>query len=72
MQIDGRFTQVPDDSTASILTAGLLGENYIGIDAGGSDTFLKQGSRIQYTQSALVLEKLIGQFFSKATAPGSK
>jgi phospholipid/cholesterol/gamma-HCH transport system substrate-binding protein len=72
MQIDGRFEQVPDDSTASILTAGLLGENYIGIDAGGSDTFLKQGSRIQYTQSALVLEKLIGQFFSKATAPGSK
>lgn len=72
MQIDGRFNEVPDDSTASILTAGLLGENYIGIDAGGSDTFLKQGSRIQYTQSALVLEKLIGQFFSKATAPGSK
>jgi|SRR6185312_16416945 len=72
IQIDGRFDQVPDDSTASILTAGLLGENYIGIDAGGSDTFLKQGSRIQYTQSALVLEKLIGQFFSKATAPGSK
>ena len=72
MQIDGRFDQVPDDSTASILTAGLLGENYIGIDAGGSDAFLKQGSRIQYTQSALVLEKLIGQFLSKATAPASK
>ena len=72
MQIDGHYNGVPDDSTASILTAGLLGENYIGIDAGGSDTFLKQGSRIQYTQSALVLEKLIGQFFSKATAPGSK
>jgi phospholipid/cholesterol/gamma-HCH transport system substrate-binding protein len=72
MQVDGRFNQVPDDSTASILTSGLLGENYIGIDAGGSDSFLKQGSRIQYTQSALVLEKLIGQFFSKATAPGSK
>lgn len=72
MQIDGHFDQVPDDSTASILTSGLLGENYIGIDAGGSDTFLKQGSRIQYTQSALVLEKLIGQFFSKATAPSTK
>jgi len=72
MQIDGHFDQIPDDSTASILTSGLLGENYIGIDAGGSDNFLKQGSSIQYTQSALVLEKLIGQFFSKATAPGSK
>jgi phospholipid/cholesterol/gamma-HCH transport system substrate-binding protein len=72
MQIDGRYNEVPDDSTASILTSGLLGEQYIGIDPGGSETFLKQGSSIQYTQSALVLEKLIGQFFSKATEPGSK
>jgi phospholipid/cholesterol/gamma-HCH transport system substrate-binding protein len=72
IQIDGRYNNIPDDSTASILTSGLLGENYIGFDAGGSDTFLKQGSSIQYTQSALVLEKLIGQFFSKATEPGSK
>ena len=72
MQIDGRYNDIPDDSTASILTSGLLGEQFIGIDAGGSDTFLKQGSKIQYTQQALVLEKLIGQFFSKATAPGSK
>ncbi len=72
MQIDGRYNEVPDDSTASILTSGLLGEQYIGIDPGGSETFLKQGSSIQYTQSALVLEKLIGQFFSKATEPASK
>src|SRR6185503_6707957 len=72
LQIDGRYNEVPDDSTASILTSGLLGEQYIGIDPGGSPSFLKQGSVIQYTQSALVLEKLIGQFFSKATEPGSK
>ncbi len=72
VQIDGRYNNIPDDSTASILTSGLLGENYIGIDAGGSDKFLKQGSSIQYTQSALVLEKLIGQFLSKSTEPGSK
>ena len=72
MQIDGRFNEIPDDTTASILTQGLLGEQYIGLDPGGSDTFLKNGSDIQYTQSALVLEKLIGQFFSKATAPGGK
>ncbi|HEY3645189.1 MAG TPA: outer membrane lipid asymmetry maintenance protein MlaD [Gammaproteobacteria bacterium] len=72
MQIDGRYAQIPDDSTASILTAGLLGENYIGLDAGGSDQFLKQGSKIQYTQQALVLEKLIGQFFSKAADSGGK
>lgn len=72
LQIDGRYNEIPDDSTASILTAGLLGEQYIGLDPGGSDSFLKNGSTIQYTQSALVLEKLIGQFFSKATAPGAK
>lgn len=72
MQIDGRYNEVPDDSTASILTSGLLGEQFIGIDPGGSPTFLKQGGTIQYTQSALVLEKLIGQFLSKATEPGSK
>ena len=72
MQINGGYNQIPDDSTADILTAGILGEQYIGLDPGGSDTFLKNGSTIQYTQSALVLEKLIGQFFSKATAPGGK
>ena len=72
MQIDGRYNDIPDDSTASILTEGLLGSQYIGIDPGGSDTSLKNGSRIQYTQDSLVLEKLIQQFFSKATAPGAK
>lgn len=72
MQIDGHYNQIPDDSTASILTSGLLGEQFIGIDAGGSDKFLKQGSQIQYTQQALVLEKLIGQFLSKATDSSSK
>jgi phospholipid/cholesterol/gamma-HCH transport system substrate-binding protein len=72
LKIDGAYDQIPDDTTASILTAGLLGEQYIGLDPGGSETFLKNGSTIQYTQSALVLEKLIGQFFSKATAPGAK
>ena len=72
MHIDGHFNDIPDDSTASILTEGLLGSQYVGIDAGGSDTALKNGSKIQYTQDSLVLEKLIGQFFSKATSPGSK
>lgn len=72
LQIDGRYNQIPDDSTASILTSGLLGEQFIGIDAGGSEKFLKQGSQIQYTQQALVLEKLIGQFLSKATDSGGK
>jgi len=72
MQIDGNYNDIPDDSTASILTEGLLGSQYIGIDAGGSSSPLKNHSKIQYTQDSLVLEKLIQQFFSKATAPGAK
>lgn len=72
LQMSGRYTQIPDDSTASILTQGLLGEQYVAVSPGGSDTPLKNGSTIQYTQSALVLENLIGQFLSnggKSSSP---
>lgn len=55
---------LPEDSSAKILTAGLLGEQYIGIEAGGAEEVLKDGSRIKFTQSALVLENLIGQFLT--------
>ena len=75
LQMSGRYTQIPDDSTASILTSGLLGEQYVGLSPGGSDTYLKGGSVIQYTQSALVLENLIGQFLSnggKSSSQGGK
>ena len=66
MTIDGRY-QFPKDTFASILTAGLLGEQYIGLDAGGDEKMLKAGDKIVKTQSAVVLEKLISQFlFSKA------
>ena len=66
MNIDGRY-QFPKDTFASVLTAGLLGEQYIGLDAGGDETMLKAGDKISKTQSAVVLEKLISQFlFSKA------
>ena len=66
MNIDGRY-QFPKDTFASVLTAGLLGEQYIGLDAGGDEKMLKAGDRISKTQSAVVLEKLISQFlFSKA------
>jgi phospholipid/cholesterol/gamma-HCH transport system substrate-binding protein len=66
MSIDGRY-RFPKDTFASILTAGLLGEQYIGFDAGGDDKMLKAGETIAKTQSAVVLEKLISQFlFSKA------
>lgn len=60
--IDKRYDQIPDDSDASILTAGLLGSQYVGLQPGGSDIFLEDGSEILFTQSAVVLENLIGKF----------
>ena len=66
MEIDTRY-QFPKDTFANILTSGLLGEQYIGLDVGGDEAMLKAGDVISKTQSAIVLEKLIGQFlFSKA------
>ena len=62
MRLDGRYRMIPDDSDASVLTAGLLGGQYIGLEAGASDTFLEDGSEIEFTQSAIVLEKLIGKY----------
>jgi phospholipid/cholesterol/gamma-HCH transport system substrate-binding protein len=65
--IDSRY-RFPRDTFASILTAGLLGEQYIGLDAGGDEKMLQAGDTFAKTQSAVVLEKLIGQFmFSKAS-----
>lgn len=67
LNIEKKYDQIPDDTFAKIFTAGLLGEQYIGLDAGGSDIFLAEGDSLQLTQSALVLEEVIGQFlFSKA------
>jgi phospholipid/cholesterol/gamma-HCH transport system substrate-binding protein len=66
MVIDSRFAQIPDDSDASILTAGLLGSQYIGLQAGGSEIYLDDGSEILFTQSAIVLENLIGKFLVKS------
>jgi phospholipid/cholesterol/gamma-HCH transport system substrate-binding protein len=66
MNVDGRY-QFPKDTFASIYTAGLLGEQFVGLDVGGDEKMLKPGDTIAKTQSAVVLEKLISQFlFSKA------
>lgn len=66
LELDPQF-QFPKDSSAKILTAGLLGDQYIGLEPGGDEKMLGQGDRIASTQSAIVLENLIGQFlFSKA------
>lgn len=71
LNIDKRY-QFPKDSSASILTAGLLGEQYIGMDGGGDDHLLKDGDRLIITQSAVVLEKIIGQFlYGKAAETGA-
>ncbi len=61
------FSRIPSDTSASIFTAGLLGEQYVALSAGGEETFLKNDSHIEITQSAIVLEEVIGQFvFSQA------
>jgi phospholipid/cholesterol/gamma-HCH transport system substrate-binding protein len=70
MTVDQNY-RFPKDTTASILTSGLLGEQYIGLDAGGDTENLAEGDTIRLTQSAVVLEKLIGQFlYSKAAEGG--
>jgi phospholipid/cholesterol/gamma-HCH transport system substrate-binding protein len=64
--------QFPADSSARILTSGLLGDQYIGIEAGGDEKAFAPGDTIKMTQSAVVLESLIGQFlFNKAADAGS-
>jgi phospholipid/cholesterol/gamma-HCH transport system substrate-binding protein len=69
MEIDSRFT-FPKDTSAKILTAGLLGDQYIGLEPGGDDKNLAEGDAIKMTQSAVVLENLIGQFlYNKAAEP---
>lgn len=70
--IDSQYSQIPDDSDASILTSGLLGSQYIGLQAGGSDIYLEEGSEILFTQSAIVLENLIGKFLVNAGSGGDE
>lgn len=72
LNIDTRYN-FPKDTFANIYTAGLLGEQYIGLEAGGDEVNLKNGDKISQTQDAVVLEKLISQFlYSKATESDEK
>jgi phospholipid/cholesterol/gamma-HCH transport system substrate-binding protein len=64
LRIDKQYNEIPDDSFASIQTQGLLGGKYIGFSPGGSDTYFKDGSRVDQTQSAIVLESLINKLFA--------
>jgi len=68
LEIDAGYDNLPLDTSASILTSGLLGAQYVGLEPGGDIEFLEDGSHIELTQSAVVLENLIGQLlFSKAS-----
>ena len=72
LQLEKAVDNLPSDSTASILTAGLLGEKYIGLSVGGEDTVLKDGGTIHDTQSSLVLEDLIGKFLLNTVSKEAK
>ena len=64
--------QFPRDTTAKILTSGILGEQYVGLEAGGDGVMLKNGDRVRLTQSAVVLENLISQFLFNKAAEGKE
>jgi len=72
LHIERQFDTIPVDSFASIFTAGLLGEQYVGLDPGGSEEFLRDADQIGYTQSALVLEQMIAQFFFSKADEGTE
>ena len=70
LRMDPRYRQIPEDTIASIFTAGLLGEQYIALAPGGSEANLGDGGLLEHTQSALVLEQMIGQFLFKKAEEG--
>jgi phospholipid/cholesterol/gamma-HCH transport system substrate-binding protein len=72
LRIEDRYNTFPEDTSASIFTAGLLGEQYIALQPGGSEKNLKAGDRIHLTQSALVMEQIIGQFLYNVASKESK
>ena len=79
LSISKKYDEIPDDSSAAIFTSGLLGDQYVGIEPGGSPTFLKNGDEMVLTQSAMSIENLIGKFLvnggpkssSESSAPAS-
>jgi len=66
LSIYSKYNTLPDDTTASVFTAGLLGEQYVNLEPGGSDVYLQNDGKIEITQSAIILEKAIGQFLFKS------
>lgn len=72
MTIDSRYDQIPLDSSAAILTSGLLGEKYVGIQPGADIESLKQGDELLFTQSAVVLENLISKYLFDSASGGEE
>lgn len=72
MDINNQFAQIPDDSAAAIFTSGLLGDQYVGIQPGGSPIMLVDGDQMILTQSALRLEDLIGKFLVNGSGDKNK
>jgi len=72
MKIDRRFSEIPNDSSASILTSGVLGDRYVGLDPGGSMDALVEGDEIFITQSAVVLETLISKYLFNSDKKGEE
>jgi phospholipid/cholesterol/gamma-HCH transport system substrate-binding protein len=70
LSINKSYDKIPDDSDASIQTQGLLGGKYIALTPGGSETYFKDGGRIGFTQSAIVLESLINKLFASMADKG--
>ena len=71
MVLDAQY-RFPRDTSAKVLTSGLLGEQYVGLEAGGDGAMLKGGDRLRLTQSAVVLENLISQFLFNKAAEGKE
>jgi phospholipid/cholesterol/gamma-HCH transport system substrate-binding protein len=71
MTIDSQYKRLPADTSASIFTAGLLGAQYIDLQVGADEEYLADGDELFITQSAVILEQLIGQFLYNTAAKGS-
>ena len=71
MSIDSKYDNLPEDTSAAILTAGLLGAQYIGLEPGAEESYLTDGGKIEITQSSLVLENLISTFITSGAGQGA-
>jgi len=72
LRIDGRYNEIPNDSDASIFTAGLLGGQYIGLSPGGSEQPFRNGDQVEFVQDAVVLENLISKYLFNSAAQKSE